>query len=257
MKVVPDTATKIKVKGDNSGIETEGVEYIIDPYCEFAIEQGLLLKEKFSGSHVTAVYAGPDRGRDPFTRAYAMGVDEVVHINEAALENADGLCVAKTLAAVIKERECDLVLCGKQAVDDGAYQIGACLSGLLSVPIVSAITKLDIEAETGPVVVEREMEGAKEIYEVQLPAVLTCEKGLCEPRYPSLPGIMKGKKKPVDTKDFAALGIDPASAGDAALVAVAAYSLPSEKQAGQTLEGDPKDVAEKLVKLLQDEAKVI
>ncbi len=257
MKQVPDTETLIKIKSDGSGIVTDDIKYVMNPYCEFAVEEALRIKEKFGGQAVL-VTMGPAKAVEALRTGLAMGADRSVHLNDPAFEGADGLATARALAAAIQKEPFDLILCGKQAVDDDLAQVGPSLAELLNLPHVTLITKLEISADQKKAKVEREVEGGKEVIEVNLPAVLTCQKGLNEPRYASLPGIMKAKKKEVKPLNQAALGLAPDQVGAAgSKTKIMKYVPPPSRPPGKILSGEVIDAAKNLVKLLREEAKVI
>jgi electron transfer flavoprotein beta subunit len=186
-----------------------------------------------------------------------MGADRGLLIGDSGLENADSLTIAKILAAAIKAESPDLVLCGKQAIDDDNMHVGVMTAELLGWPHVNVVTKLELSGKTAKV--EREVEGGQvEVYEVQLPAVLGAHKSLNTPRYASLPGIMKAKKKPLDLKKPTDLGLDAGQLKSGIHAVVKGYMNPPEKPAGKVLKGEPLEVmVEKVVKLLREEAKVI
>ena len=258
MKQVPDTETKIVVNPQGSGIVTDGIKYVMNPYDEFAVEEALRIKEKEGGT-VTIVCMGPQRSTEAIRTALAMGADKGVHLNDAAFEGADSYSTAKALAAAIKPLSYDIILGGKQAVDHDNAQVYAALAELLGISHVSIVTKLTVDAAAKSAVAEREVEGgAKEVIQVSLPAFIACQKGLNEPRYASLPGIMKAKKKPIDAVDLAKSGLSADEAGEkGAKLKITKYSLPPERGGGQILEGEPDEVAAKVVKLLREEAKAI
>jgi len=187
-----------------------------------------------------------------------MGADRSIHLNDPVFEGADGFSTAKALAEVIKKETYDLILCGKQAVDDDMAQVGPSLAELLNLPHVTLITKLEISADKKKAKVEREVDGGKEVIEVGLPAVFTCQKGLNEPRYASLPGIMKAKKKEVKAVNLAALGLPADQVGGAgAKTKILKHLPPPSRPPGKVIPGEIADVAKQLVKLLREEAKVI
>jgi electron transfer flavoprotein beta subunit len=258
MKQVPDTETKIQVNPQGTGILTEGIKYVMNPYDEFAVEEALRIKEKFGGT-VTIVSMGPQRATEAIRTALAMGADKGVHLNDAAFEGADSYATAKALAAAIKKLPFQILLTGKQAVDLDNSQVFAALAEMLGIPHVSVVTKLEIAADGKSAVAEREIEGgAKEVIQVSLPALFAAQKGLNEPRYASLPGIMKAKKKPIDLVDLAKSGLAATDVGEkGSKLKITRFSLPPERQAGKILEGEPEQVAAQVVKLLREEAKVI
>ena len=257
MKQVPDTETLIKIKPDGSGIVTDDIKYVMNPYCEFAVEEALRIKEKFGGQAIL-VTMGPQRAVEALRTGLAMGADRSIHLNDPAFEGADGLATAKALAEVIKKETFDLILCGKQAVDDDLAQVGPSLAELLNLPHATLITKLELLPDKKKAKVEREVEGGREVVEVNLPAVFTCQKGLNEPRYASLPGIMKAKKKEVKLIDLAALGIPADQVGAAgSKTKILRYTRPPSRPPGKVLSGEVLDAAKNLVRLLREEAKVI
>jgi electron transfer flavoprotein beta subunit len=257
MKQVPDTETLIKIKPDGSGIVTDDIKYIMNPYCEFAVEEALRIKEKFGGQAVL-VTMGPQRAQEALRTGLAMGADRSIHLNDPAFEGADGWATAKALAEVIQKETFDLILCGKQAVDDDLAQVGPSLAELLNLPHATLITKLELFPDQKKGKVEREVEGGREVVEVNLPAVFTCQKGLNEPRYASLPGIMKAKKKEVKPVNLAALGLPADQVGVAgSKTKILRYIPPPSRPPGKIISGEVPDAAQKLVRLLRQEAKVI
>ncbi len=206
IKQVPDTETLIKVQG--AGIVQDGVKWVMNPYDEFAVEEALRQKEKMKAGAVTVVSLGADRAIEAIRTALAMGADTAVHVNDAAYaEKADPYATAAALAAAIKGLTYDAVFVGKQAIDDDSGQVPAMLGEMLGIPVVTMVIKFDVAADKSKATVTREVEGGVAVVEVPLPAVFSAQKGLNEPRYASLPGIMKAKKKPVDAKTAAALGV--------------------------------------------------
>lgn len=253
LKQVPDTETQIKVTADGLGIVTDGIKYVINPYDEFSVEEALRIKEKFKAGDVTIVGLGPDRVVEAMRTALAMGADKGVQVSDDALNQADPYCIAQTLAAVAKQLEFDIIFCGHRAIDDDLGETGAILAELLQIPQITLVTKIEVSADRKSVVCERDVEGGKEVVESPLPCVVTSQKGLNEPRYASLPGIMKAKKKPIDKKSLADLGVtlEPK-------LKCANFTMPPERKAGQKFEGmEPAEVAKTVAGLLRTEAKVI
>jgi electron transfer flavoprotein beta subunit len=257
LKQTPDTESKIQISADGSKIETAALKYIINPYDEFAIEEALKIKEKAgSGEVVIASFAG-DAAKELIVKGLAMGGDRGLVVSSDGLDGLDSLGVAKILAAAVKAENPDLVLVGKQAIDDDNMHVGVMLAELLKWPHVNVVTKLTLNGKTA--VAEREVEGGQvEVFELQLPAVIGAHKALNTPRYASLPGIMKAKKKPLDTKKPGDFGVDAAALKAATKAVVRGFMPPPEKPAGKVFKGE--DVAvmvDKVVKLLREEAKVI
>ena len=258
MKQVPDTESKIKVNPEGTGIVTEGIKYVMNPYDEYAVEEALKIKEKFGGT-VTILCLGPDRATEAIRTALAMGVDEGVHLNDPAFESSDSFTIAKILAGALKDMKYDLILTGKQAVDFDSSQVFGCLAELLNLPYVSVVVGLEISSDGKTATAKRETEGGvEEIIETPLPAVIAAQKGLNEPRYASLPGIMKAKRKEIKKIDLATLGLDANEVGEkGSKLKTKNYRLPPERQAGKKIEGEPAETASELAKLLHEEAKLI
>ncbi len=258
MKQVPDTEAQIRVKPDGSGIVDGDIKFVMNPYDEYGVEEALLLKEKFGGT-VTIVCLGPERAVEAIRTGLAMGADKAVHLDDPAFEGGDAFSTAKALAAAIKGMECDLIFCGKQAIDDDLAQVGSALAEMLGIPQVVVVTKVEVSEDTKKANVNRQIIGGEEIIEVPLPAVLTAQKGLNEPRYASLPGIMKAKKKEVKSVKVADLGLDSSAVGAAgAKTKIIKMYSPPQREAGKIIEGETaEETAPKLAKLLREEAKAI
>ncbi len=257
MKQVPDTAIAIKLDAEQKSIDRSEITYVVNPFDEYAIEAGLQLKEKYGGE-VTLVTMGPDRADEALRTGLAMGADKGVHISDPALEGSDTLVTAKVLAAAIKGLPYDIVLCGKVATDDNSGQVGPALAELLGIPHISGATTLEVDDDAKKATATREVEGGFMRMEVPIPAVITAEKDLNAPRYPSLPGIMKAKTKPVDKKDVASLGMDPSSVGLAgSKIQPMGMSLPPEREAGRIIEGEAEGAAKELARLLRAEVKIL
>jgi electron transfer flavoprotein beta subunit len=253
VKQVPDTETRIRINPEGAGIVEADVNWIVSPYDEFAIEEALRIKEA-KGGEVVLVSLGPDRVQTALRSGLAMGADSGVHLKDPLFDATDTLGTARALAAAIKGlAPFDLVLTGQQGVGGDHSQVPGLLAELLDVPQVTVSVKVEIQ--DGNAVVEREIEGAHETWETTLPALLSAQKGLNEPRYASLKGIMAAKKKPVETKDAAALGLDAAALAPA--TRVAALELPPARPGVKMIEGDPEAQAKELLRLLHEEAKVI
>ncbi len=253
---VPDTETKVRIAADGVHIDETGVNLAISPYDEYAVEEALRLKEKNAGSKVTVATVGNDKAKDSLVKALAMGADEAVLVNDPGAEDSDSLGSARILAAIAKSLPHDLILMGMKAVGSDSGQTGAMLAELLDIPCVSVVVKLEVAG--GALTAHREIEGAEEVVTATLPAIITCQKGLNEPRYPKLQGIMAAKKKPVALKTLADLGVAPATVGKAGAKAkVVKLELPAPRAAGQILTGDPAETVPQLVKLLHEQAKVI
>ncbi|MEW9673753.1 electron transfer flavoprotein subunit beta [Ammoniphilus sp. 3BR4] len=249
LKQTFDTEEKISIQ--NGRVQEEGVEFIINPYDEYAIEEAVKIKEE-KGGEVTVITVGPARAESALRTALAMGADQAVRIDLEEGE-VDEFAVAKWLAAAIRTRPFDLILGGNMAVDLGAGQVAVRIAEELDIAHVSSITKLSLDDRKATM--ERDVEGDLEIIEVSLPVLVTAQQGLNEPRYPSLPGIMKAKKKPLEVLSIADLGLS--SEESQARTTVIDQYLPVKKQAGLVLQGELTQQVRELAQLLRTEAKVI
>src|SRR5947209_18499980 len=207
---VPDTETRIKIGPDGRHIDETGVKFIVSPYDEFALEEAIRIKET-QGGDVTVLSFGPDRVQQALRECLARGATKALHV-KGETADADALGIAKVLAAAIKTLPHDLVLFGKQGVGTDNSLVGPMVAELLGYPQVNVITH--IEAGDGKLTAHREIEGAEEIIECPLPAVVTAQKGLNEPRYASLKGIMAAKKIPIETKSMADLALQASDVGN-------------------------------------------
>jgi electron transfer flavoprotein beta subunit len=239
---VPDTATKIKIGSDGKSIDPAGVTYIINPYDEFAVEEALKTKEQ-TGSEVVLISVGGDANKETIRKGLAMGADQGVLLKSEGYY--DSLSVAHALADEIKAQNCDLVFFGKQSVDYDNGITGQLTAEILGYNCISVVVAFKLE--NNKITAEREIEGGREVVETELPAIITTQKGLNEPRYASLKGIMASKKKVIEEK--------PAKAVND-LTEIIKFTLPATKQPGRIIGTDASAVPE-LVRLLREEAKVI
>ncbi len=200
LKRVPDTETKVRIAADGKSLDVSGVQWIMAPYDEIAVEKALQLRDAGGGGAVTVVSVGPQEAGKELRTALAMGADKAIHVVTPAA--GDASATAKALADAIRGSKFDLLLCGKQATDEDDAAVGPMLAALLDLPFVAFAT--GIEVNNGIAAVRREIDGEVEVLEVDLPAVLTAQKGLAEPRLPGLKGIMAAKKKPLEERPLAA-----------------------------------------------------
>jgi len=258
LKQVPDTESQIKVAPDGKTIVTDDVKWVMNPYDEFGVEEALQIKEKLGGE-VTVIGLGPKRVTESIRTALAMGADKGILINDPALENSDALATGRALAAAIKDLDYDLIFTGQRGVDDDMGLVGATLAEFLDIPQLSIIVKAEVSEDGKSVKVNRPVEGQTLVIEASLPAVITTQKGLNEPRYASLPGIMKAKKKPLEEKTLADLGLDASQVGEGARkLKIMELTPPPQREAGKIIEGEtPEAKAAELVRLLHEEAKLI
>jgi electron transfer flavoprotein beta subunit len=243
VKRVPDSESRIAKSKDGHAVDTQGVKFVLNPYDEYAVEEALKLKEAAGDGSVTVMTLGGEESKETLRTALAMGADQAVLLK--GRPSIDGLGTAEKLAEAIKGREYDLVLFGKQAIDDDNLQVPAMVAELLGLPCATVVIELQVEG--GVVKATREIEGGHEVVEFELPGVIAAQKGLNEPRYPSLKGIMQAKKKPLEEVD----------AGDAeSRLEVIEVMNPPVRSAGQIV-GEGADAVPELVRKLRDEAKVI
>ncbi|WP_138512237.1 electron transfer flavoprotein subunit beta/FixA family protein [Maricaulis alexandrii] len=243
VKRVVDYNVKVRVKPDQTGVDLANVKMSMNPFCEIAVEEAIRLKEKGVATEIVAVSIGPAQAQETIRTALAMGADRGILIQTD--ETVEPLAVAKLLKAVVEEESPELVLLGKQAIDDDANQTGQMLAALLDWPQGTFASKVEIA--DGKATVTREIDGGLQTIALQMPAIITTDLRLNEPRYASLPNIMKAKRKPIDTKSPDDYGVDIAKRLEVLKVAE-----PAKREAGVKVE----TVAE-LVDKLKNEAGVI
>lgn len=255
---VPDTASIIKIGSAGNRIEEGGIKWIISPYDEFALEEAIRIKEA-SGGNVTVITYAPDRGSTGLRECLARGADHAVHVLGGEATFGDAYAIARMLAAAVrKSGPFDLILCGIKGVGSDGSLVGAMVAELLDLPHVSGVVKLELH--DGSLTAHRDVEGATEVFTSPLPCLVAAHKGLNEPRYPSLKGIMAAKKVPIQTFTPADLGLDEAALGGAeATTRWLKLELPPAKAGGTILKGeeDPAAAARELVRMLREEAKAI
>lgn len=254
IKQVVDTEARVKINDAKKNIATEGVKYALSPYDEFALEEGVRIKEKLGGE-VTAMSLGPARAKEALRTCLAVGADKAVHLTDPAFAGADAYTTAQALAAAARKFSYDVILCGKMAVGVDRGVTGAAVAQLLGIPFVANVTKLEFSADNKKATVTRDVEGGQEVYEVELPAVFSCEKGLNTLRHTPLKGIMMAKSKPIQELKAADLGLPEAKSE--ARVRVESMEYPPARQGGRIVPGDPETAVKELVRLLHEEAKVI
>jgi len=243
VKRVIDYNVKVRVKADNSGVELANVKMAMNPFDEIAVEQALRLKEAGGAEEVVVVSIGPAQNQETIRTALAMGADRGIHIE--ALHDIEPLAVAKLLKAVVERENPGLVLVGKQAIDDDCNQTGQMLAALLGWAQGTFVSALDVAGDTAKIV--REVDGGLEHLEIKMPAIVSVDLRLNEPRYASLPNIMKAKKKPLDSLTVGDLGVDIKPR-----LTVVKVEEPAAREAGIKV-ADVKELVEKL----KNEAKVI
>ncbi len=251
IKQVPATESFIEIADDGLSIKTDGVKWVMNPYDEFAVEEAIRIKEKHGGT-VTLICAGPDKAQEAIRTGMAMGADKGLLVNDPAVRDLDGLGTAKVVAAAARTLPYDLIIAGQRAVDDDGYIVGPAVAELLDIPHISMVVAATVA--DGTITCRRTVDGGTVTLKGPLPLLFTTQRGLNEPRYTSLPGIMKAKKKPLEKKSLADLGLEAPAAGSR----VTALKRPPERSGGRIIEGESAQVqAAELVRALQEEAKVI
>jgi electron transfer flavoprotein beta subunit len=257
IKQVADTEARITISSGNKALEIEN-KYVINFFDEFAVEEAIRIREQMKESQVTVCTYGPPGAVEALRTAIAMGADKAFLIDSTICENDDPLIISDILAGFAKRENFDLILCGKQAIDDENANIGAMVAESLKVPHVSWITKLEVLDESRVRVVS-EIEGGKGVLDVVLPALFTAQKGLNEPRVPLITGVMKAMRTAIPTIDPVTLGIPKEALGkDASNVTILSYELPVQRPPVKIIEGTtPEEKAKKLVHVLKEDAKVL
>lgn len=248
VKRVPDTASVLQISDDAKSLKLENLKFIISPYDEHAVEEAIKLKES-NNAEVIIVSLGPDASKEVMRTALAMGADAGVLVTGSGVEALSGKGVALALAAVLKEIGADIIFAGKQAVDDDASQVPERVAELLEIPHASVVTRFELYGDKA--IVDREVEGGNLTLEIPLPALFSIQKGINTPRYPTLPNIMKAKKKPIDEKSLADLGVDENSLASG--LSVEKLELPRQSRLNKILEGDTAQRVEALISSLKEE----
>lgn len=252
VKAVPDTETRVKLAPGGKAVSMDDVKFVLGPYDEYAMEESLRVRERSGGGEVVAVSCGGDECVKILKDCLAMGADRAVQIKDPSIRTGDPYDVARTLAEVARKEGFQLVLAGKQGVGGDNQQVPSILAELLGWPCAPVVVKMDVG--DGSLTAHCEIEGGEEVVECRLPAVASAQKGLNTPRYASLKGIMAAKKKQVETRSLADLGLAPALRPSWETEKV---ELPPARSTGRVLAGEPEDQVRMLVQLLRAEARVI
>ncbi len=252
MKRVPDTASVFKISSDNKSVETANLKYVMSPYDEHAMEEAIKTKEAGKAEEVLVVTMGPEGTQETIRTALAMGADRALFVKDPATEGINSLGTAKVLAAALKTEDPEIVFAGKQAVDDDASQVPERVAEILEIPHVSVVTKFELDGSTATV--QREIEGGHYTLEVPVPALFTIEKGINTPRYPTLPNIMKAKKKEIKELSLSDIGLSGEEIQPG--IEVEGMSLPRQDRLNKILEGDNEERVQQLLGVLRDEEKV-
>jgi electron transfer flavoprotein beta subunit len=254
VKRVPDTESRIRIRHETRSVIEDGLNFVASPYDEFAVEEALRLKEAKGGT-VRVVSVGRDEAVTVLRKCLAMGADEAVLVKDDAPETYDGLRTARIIARAVERKfaGADLLLFGKQAVGTDNSQVPSMVAELLGLPQANVVTKLEIDGATGTA--WREVEGGMEKVVFSLPAVVSAQKGLNEPRYETLKGIMAAKKRDIPVVRLEELGLAAEELGPK--VVITGLDVPPQRQAGRILQGEPAETARELAALLRNEAKVV
>jgi len=253
MKRVPDTASVFKIGADNKSVETDNLKFVMSPYDEHAMEEAIQTREAGKAEEVIVFTMGPGNTQETIRTALAMGADRAVFVKDEATAGVNCMGTAMVLAAALKTESPDLIFAGKQAVDDDASQVPERVAEILDIPHASVVTSFELEGTTATV--EREIEGGHYKMEVALPALFTIQKGINTPRYPTLPNIMKAKKKEIKELSLADIGLS----GDdiASGLTVEGMALPRQDRLNKIIEGENDERVSQLLSILREEEKVL
>ncbi|MFK7873863.1 MAG: electron transfer flavoprotein subunit beta [Oligoflexales bacterium] len=257
IKQTPETDAKITPTSGGDAIDTSSLKFIVNPYDEYAIEEALKIKQDAGSGEVIVVTLGPDSVKERLLKPLAMGADRGILINDDGLKNADSFVISQVLSKAIEQEAPDLVLCGQQGIDGNDMHIPPMVAENLNWPHVNVVCQLKVDGKQ--LELHREVDsGQTEVYQVQLPAVVGASKALNSPRYASVPGIMKARKKPLDRKTVEDLGLNVADLKGQTQAVIKTYMSPPEKPEGRLFQGeDTASMVSQVVQLLRDEAKVL
>jgi electron transfer flavoprotein beta subunit len=257
VKQVPDTESLIEINAEASDIKTDNLKWIMNPYDELAVEEGIRIREKQGGGKVTVLTSGPERATAAIRTALAMGADEGLLINDPAIEKLDPLATAKVLTAALKTLPFDLIIAGQRAVDDDGYLVPSAVAEYLGIPMLSMVVRQEIVG--GKIRCEQSLQDGTAVVEADLPVLLTTQRGLNQPRYASLPNIMKAKKKPLETRNLADIGLDAAQFGSGTLkTRILSLAFPPQRKVCKMISGEmAEEKAARLVQTLHEEAGVL
>lgn len=240
-KLIPDTEVTPRIADDGTGITYEDLKLILNPYDEFAVEEAVNLAKESSGSSKVITF-GDEKSDQALRTALAMGIGEALRIEDPG-GASDVFRTSSALSAALQQEEFDLILAGKKAFDDDASAVGGMVASILNLPFVSGIVKLET-GEDGKLIVHRESPAGMEVLEVPTPCLLSCEKGLNEPRYPSLMGLMKAKKKKIEVKKLADVGLTVEGLNEIAKTEVVKLSYPPSRSGGKLLTGEVEEIVQ-------------
>ena len=253
LKHVPSTDSEIVIADDGVSVKLDNIKKVINPYDEYAVEEALKIKEKYGGS-VAIVSVGDEKAAEGAQTALAMGADKGFLVKDPLAWSYDSLKIAKILSEFLKTMPYDLIIAGQRSIDNDNASVGAAVAEFLDIPNISMVVKQEIS--DGLIRCSQSVEGGTATLEAALPALFTTQRGLNEPRYASLPGIMKAKKKPFEIKTPAEWGIDPDACGES-LVKIVKLTYPSEREGGEIINGDSaEEKATRLVEALRQKERL-
>ena len=256
VKQVIDTAARIKLKEQN--VDGRGLAKVMNPYDEFAVEEALRIRDRKPGTEIILVSIGPECFRDTLRAGLAMGADRAVHLCDPLFVEVDSLTKAYLLSRAAQSLGFDLILCGRQAIDDDMAQIGPALAVYLQIPCVTVVTQLDFSKDWKMATATRQIEGGSEIIDSPLPFLLTCQKGLNQPRLPSLKGIMASKKMEIEVMDASKLAfVENERKVPTNTLVQTGLSLPDRLAKGKIIDEAPNEAVAQLVKILREQEKVV
>ncbi|GMT49861.1 MAG: electron transfer flavoprotein subunit beta [bacterium] len=248
MKQVPDTEVQPGVTHDETDIDRDNIKYVINPYDEFAIQEASRLKQEHPDSEVIVLLLGEEKSKERIRTALAMGCDKGILIKGEDISQLDPITVAQELSEYLKDKDFDIILAGKKAVDHDFGIVGPAVASFLGIPVVTAIHSFDLDIKSRKVICKREGHKGEEVIETLLPAVFTCEKGLNKPKYPSLPSIMKAKKKIIEEIQFS---------NKPSLSRTLKLTVPKVQREGVIIEGDTEKQVQEVIRLMKEKVKIL
>jgi electron transfer flavoprotein beta subunit len=257
VKQVPESEAMIQVKADGSGVEIED-RYTLNFFDSLAVEEALRIKEQTGSGTVTVISLGGQKAVEALRTGIAMGADEAVLLEDPAFAEGDEYATAKSLAAAMKGKQWDLILCGREAFDDSSGIVGPLVAEFLAIPHITTVVKTELSPGRQSIVVEREIEGGKEVIKAPLPVLLSAQKGLNEPRVPPVMGVMKAMRAEIKRLDLAAINLSQTEVGKAgSQEEILRYQRPPARRPVTMIQGAAVDMVKQLVTLLREEAKVL
>ncbi len=248
IKQVPDTEVQPRVNQDETDIDRDNIKYVINPYDEFAIQEANRLKQEHPDSEVIVLTLGEGKSKERMRTALAMGCDKGVLIKGENVSQLNPITIAQELSEYLKDKEFDIIFTGKKAVDHDFGIVGPAVASFLDIPVVTAIHSFDLDIDSRKVICKREGHKGEEVVETSLPAVFTCEKGLNQPKYPSLPSIMKAKKKVIE---------EIPCSNQASQSRTLKLTVPKVQREGAIIQGDTESQVQEVIQLMKEKVKIL